>query len=503
MDLQLLHETPRNTIASLVHKCHTMLMCDGRERAILLLFIEGLLLCAFLAIYDYAPEADASNRQNSIAPHLNGKSNSLSVRYILYQDVHVMIFIGFGFLMTFLKKYSQSAVGLTFLVGAILIQVALICDGIMNVKLGNKAYLSLNSLLSADVAVATPLISMGAVLGKVTYMQLVFMGIMELIMFTINKYVGEQLFMAVDAGDSMFVHVFGAYFGLAISFVLGMKEKPKEYDLEGSSYQSDVFAMIGTVFLWLFWPSFNGAALTGDDQQRAVINTLLSISASCVITFAVSALVSKDNKFNMVHVQNSTLAGGVAIGTAAGMMCEPLGALIIGAVSGIISVLGYKYLTPIIQKHLHIHDTCGVHNLHGMPGVLAAFFGALMAGLATEATYDYSLYEIFPARAPSAETFKFSEMRDYNYRISAGFNRTAYQQAGYQLLALAVTLGISIVSGLITGLFLRTMFCGWLTEQQKFDDAVVWELEDESQVEFGKNRNDNTCPNDHIAMGNI
>jgi len=51
------------------------------------------------------------------------------------------------------------------------------------------------SLLSADCAVATPLISMGAVLGKVTYMQLVFMGIVELIMFTINKYVGEHLFM--------------------------------------------------------------------------------------------------------------------------------------------------------------------------------------------------------------------------------------------------------------------------------------------------------------------
>jgi len=41
-------------------------------------------------------------------------------------------------------------------------------------------------------------------------------------------------------------------------------------------------------------------------------------------------------------------------------------------------------------------------------------------------------------------------MRD-NYGISTGYNRTAYQQAGYQLLALAVTLGISIVSGLITG----------------------------------------------------
>lgn len=51
-------------------------------------------------------------------------------------------------------------------------------------------------------------------------------------------------------------------------------------------------------------------------------------------------------------------------------------------------------MQPIIQKHLHIHDTCGVHNLHGMPGVLAAFFGALIASLATEASYDYSLYEV-------------------------------------------------------------------------------------------------------------
>ena len=43
----------------------------------------------------------------------------------------------------------------------------------------------------------------------------------------------------------MYVHAFGAYFGLAVSFVFGMKEKPKENSLEGSSYESDLFAMIG------------------------------------------------------------------------------------------------------------------------------------------------------------------------------------------------------------------------------------------------------------------
>lgn len=54
------------------------------------------------------------------------------------------------------------------------------------------------SLLDADVAVAAPLISMGAVLGKTTYMQLIFMGIAELIMFNVNKYVGEHLFMVSE-----------------------------------------------------------------------------------------------------------------------------------------------------------------------------------------------------------------------------------------------------------------------------------------------------------------
>lgn len=49
--------------------------------------------------------------------------------------------------------------------------------------------------------------------------------------------------------------------------------------------------------------------------------------------------------FLQVHIQNATLAGGVAVGTSAEMMLTPYGALIVGFISGIVSTVGYVYLT--------------------------------------------------------------------------------------------------------------------------------------------------------------
>lgn len=78
------------------------------------------------------------------------------------------------------------------------------------------------------------------------------------------------------------MHAFGAYFGLAVSFMM----RPKNIDtddesLEGASYSSDIFAMIGTLFLWIFWPSFNSALLTDLAQQhRAILNTYLCLASA-------------------------------------------------------------------------------------------------------------------------------------------------------------------------------------------------------------------------------
>ena len=59
--------------------------------------------------------------------------------------------------------------------------------------------------------------------------------------------------------------------------------------LEGSTYVSDIFAVIGTVLLWIFWPSFNAILAHNDAYHRAILNTYLSLLGSTAMTFVISS----------------------------------------------------------------------------------------------------------------------------------------------------------------------------------------------------------------------
>jgi ammonium transporter Rh len=68
--------------------------------------------------------------------------------------------------------------------------------------------------------------------------------------------------------------------------------------------------MIGTLFLFCYWPSFNGALGNGANMQRSIINTYLSIVCSIVASILVSRLL-KGGKLDMEIILNASLAGGV------------------------------------------------------------------------------------------------------------------------------------------------------------------------------------------------
>lgn len=191
-----------------------------------------------------------------------------------------MIFVGFGFLMTFLKKYAYSATGFNLLLGALFVQWAMIMRGVFELEDGH-IQLNLESMVGADIAVATVLISMGALLGRTTAIQLLVMGIFEIALFAANEYFQLEYMKITDVGGSITVHAFGAYFGLAVSLMLRPTSKSEGgSENEGASYNSDTFAMVGTLFLWIFWPSFNSVLVDGADQERAILNTYLSLAAA-------------------------------------------------------------------------------------------------------------------------------------------------------------------------------------------------------------------------------
>eukprot|EP00980_Cylindrotheca_fusiformis_P006470 scaffold1377_cov126-Cylindrotheca_fusiformis.AAC.15 len=375
-------------------------------------------------------------------------------RYSQFQDVHVMIFIGFGMLMLFLKKYAYSAISYTMLVAIVVIQWHILVDGFFDCAFTGEWELirvSLTNLILADFASAVVLITFGACLGKVTKpSQLIVISLLEIVFFAINEEVGKKLHVS-DLGGSMVVHVFGAYFGLGVTYVLTTPEAHSHSD-NAAEYNSDVLAMIGSVFLWMFWPSFNSALASEFDQERTVINTVLALTASGLAAFAFSYLLRGEKKFDMVDLQNASIAGGVAIGTTSNMMLGPVGAQVIGFLAGLLSVTGYVHVQPFLERKLGLYDTCGVHNLHGMPGVLAGISSIIFAGVATAENYnsEENFLSVFP------------------------FNEDPGTQACIQAAFLVLTLVVSICTGIITGMISKKI-CG--AEQPRvYNDDQFFEL---------------------------
>nr|AMY50362.1 glycoprotein [Acipenser schrenckii] len=405
---------------------------------ILALFLEILIIVLFGVFVSYK---DSSHDDHKQASNDTITSVRFSQLYPMFQDVHVMIFIGFGFLMTFLKKYSFSSVGINMLLAALGLQWGILVQGFWHLHHG-KIEIDILKMINADFSTATVLISFGAVLGKTSPVQLLIMTILEITVFAMNEHLVAEVLGANDVGASMIIHAFGAYFGLAVARILYRPGLKNGHENEGSVYHSDLFAMIGTIFLWMFWPSFNSAiADEGENQYRAVVNTYFSLAACVVAAYAISSVVEHKGKLDMVHIQNATLAGGVAVGTCADMDIGPFGALLIGLVAGIISTVGFKFLSPVLASKLGIQDTCGVHNLHGMPGILGGIAGIVAVAMGASNGGSY----------------------------------------GMQAAALASSVSIAIVGGTITGFILRLPIWGQPPDQNCFDDSIYWEVPEEEE----------------------
>ena len=207
---------------------------------------------------------------------------------------------------------------------------------------------------------------------------------LEIIFYGLNESICAGKMGAVDMGGSMYVHTFGAYFGCAASYFFNNRKALDDVKERcGGGYNSQLIAMVGTIFLFMFWPSFNGALAADFQQQRVIVNTVLAISGSCITACGISRLMLQ--RLDMEVVLNATLAGGVSVGSSSDLVVTGGTAMAIGGIAGIVSALGFLHLNTFLQKKIKLHDTCGVHNLHGLPGIIGGVLGAVSASLADSA----------------------------------------------------------------------------------------------------------------------
>jgi len=293
-----------------------------------------------------------------------------------FRAIHIMamLLLGFGFLMVFVKNYGRSALTATFLLVSISIPLYLLKDsfGILG-----SAASDMDRLILAEFAAASLLITTGAVLGRLKMQQYILLGVLFVPFYAFNEWLllsgGLGLVTPgsfVDTGGSIVIHAFGALFGLAVAFSMTTKKEfsaPIEADAV-----SDRFSLLGSMVLWVFWPSFCAALVAVENIPMTVVNVILALSGSTIATYF--ATVKLRGKISAADIANAALAGGVAIGSTCDKV-PPAYAFVIGLLAGLLSTIGFAAIQERLQKFIKKIDTCGVLNLHGLPGL----FGGLVA----------------------------------------------------------------------------------------------------------------------------
>jgi ammonium transporter Rh len=174
------------------------------------MFPVGLIVfqCVFIILYGFHAEyglrqQDTVNISSTLSYNSPPVQGDVEFFYTFFQDVHVMMFIGFGFLMTFLRRYSFSSVSFNFLVAAFVLEWAILVRGyVFNWNSQTKTFaVDVQSLIHADFVCAAILISFGAILGKTNPAQLVILSLIEVVLQVWNEYIGVTYFCTYDAGE--------------------------------------------------------------------------------------------------------------------------------------------------------------------------------------------------------------------------------------------------------------------------------------------------------------
>ena len=166
-----------------------------------------------------------------------------------------------------------------------------------------------------------------------------------------------------DFAGGIVVHETAGLAALIIAVVLGPRKN------RTTPPHNPGYVMIGAAMLWVGWFGFNGGSQLAADGGAAMALTVTHISAATAsLSWALWERI-KYGKASMVGLVTGTIAGLASITPASGYV-DPVQALIIGAVAGVLC----QEAVNVVRNVMNIDDTLDVFAVHGVGGI----FGTIM-----------------------------------------------------------------------------------------------------------------------------
>jgi Amt family ammonium transporter len=174
-----------------------------------------------------------------------------------------------------------------------------------------------------------------------------------------------------DFAGGLVVHTTAGTSALVAAIVLGAR---KGFPREIMAPHSPGYVMMGASMLWVGWFGFNAGSALTSDGSAAMAMTVTHISAATASLVWMAIEWQKYGRPSLVGIVTGMVAGLATITPASGFV-GPVGALVIGALAGVVC---YS-MTQAIKQRLKIDDSLDVFAVHGVGGVLGTLLTAIFA----------------------------------------------------------------------------------------------------------------------------
>lgn len=180
-----------------------------------------------------------------------------------------------------------------------------------------------------------------------------------------------DIIKAMDFAGGNVVHINAGVAALIAAIMVG---KRLGYQTTAMPPHSLTLTVVGASMLWVGWFGFNAGSAVAADGAAGMAMLVTQIStATAAITWMFVEWV-KHGKPSALGIVTGAVAGLVAITPASGSV-GPIGALVIGGVSGVVCFWGATSL----KSRLGYDDSLDAFGVHGIGGIVGAMLTGVFA----------------------------------------------------------------------------------------------------------------------------